>query len=155
MVITYNGSQQPACCLQLAEQSIEDFMAKRGFHAMPEHEDIWAVPVSQVPAACNLHAQMQAAADRAQAGIDEEAESSVGKLDERPTSPRSRKPQKAKPQVPTCFICNACQICQHACVVRDPVTMHHACLILKSALLGTAAYTPNVCTCCTNRYLHE
>lgn len=107
---SHYSSHQPAYCLQLAEQNIEDFMAKRGFHAMPEHEDTWTVPVSQVPAAYNLHAQMQAAADRAQEVIDEEAESSMDK-DEEPSSARSKPPRSSKPQVTTCFICNACQIC--------------------------------------------
>ena len=95
---SHYSSHQPAYCLQLAEQNIEDFMAKRGFHAMPEHEDTWAVSVSQVPAAYNLHAQMQAAAVRAQEAIDEEAESAMDK-DEEPPSPRIKLPRRPKSQV--------------------------------------------------------
>ena len=101
--ITYYSSHHPASCLQLADQNIEDFMAKRGFNAMPKHEDIWVVPVSQVPAAYNLHARMQAAADTAREDIDEEAESAMDRPDEEPSSPRSKQPRKPKQQVPICL----------------------------------------------------
>lgn len=99
----YNSSHHLASCLQLADQNIEDLMAKRGFQAMPEHEDVWVVPVSQVPATYNLHAQMQAAADTAREDIDKEAESAMDRVDEEPSSPRSKQPRKPKQQVPTCL----------------------------------------------------
>lgn len=83
--------------MQLAEQSIEEFMARRGFNAMPEHEDTWAVPVSLVPATYNLHAQMQAAADSTRGG--EGAEPSVDRPDAEASSPRSKQPRKPKLQV--------------------------------------------------------
>ena len=33
-------------------------MDRRGFHALPEHEQVWAVPVSKAPAAYNLRAHL-------------------------------------------------------------------------------------------------
>ncbi len=44
--------------VQLAGQSKEAFMDRRGFRALPEHEQVWAVPVSKAPAAYNLRAQL-------------------------------------------------------------------------------------------------
>ena len=52
--------------VQLAGQSVEAFMAKRNYHAMPQHEDVWQAPVSDVPAAYNLHARMQDLAEQHQ-----------------------------------------------------------------------------------------
>ncbi len=42
--------------VQLAGHSTEAFMDRRGFRALPEHEQVWAVPVSKAPAAYNLRA---------------------------------------------------------------------------------------------------
>ena len=130
----YWSGHNPACCLQLADQNIEDFMAKRGFHAMPEHEDTWAVPVSQVPAAYNLHARMQAAADRV--GEEEEAELARDRLDEEASSLRSKQPRKPKQQVylhastlymadlPTCVEC----FCDNtSCLYAPHVGCHKCC----------------------------
>ena len=44
--------------VQLAGQSVEAFMDRRGFRALPEYEQVWAVPVSEVPAAYNLRAHL-------------------------------------------------------------------------------------------------
>ena len=44
--------------VQLAEQSVESFMDRRGFRALPEHEQVWAVPVSKAPAAYNLRGHL-------------------------------------------------------------------------------------------------
>ncbi len=42
--------------VQLAGHSTEAFMDRREFRALPEHEQVWAVPVSKAPAAYNLRA---------------------------------------------------------------------------------------------------
>lgn len=44
--------------VQLAGQSMEAFMDRRGFRALPEYEQVWAVPVSNMPAAYNLRAHL-------------------------------------------------------------------------------------------------
>lgn len=44
--------------VQLAGQSVEAFMDRRGFRALPEYEQVWAVPVSEMPAAYNLRAHL-------------------------------------------------------------------------------------------------
>ncbi len=44
--------------VQLAGQSVEAFMDRRGFRALPEYEQVWAVPVSKMPAAYNLRAHL-------------------------------------------------------------------------------------------------
>ena len=72
-------------------------MAKRGFHAMPEHEDRWEVPVSQVPAAYNLQARMQAAADKGRQG--EAAEAPLSDADEDSSGALSKQPRKPRQQV--------------------------------------------------------
>lgn len=51
------------CCAQLAGQSVESFMERRGFHALPDHEEVWAVPVSEAPAAYNLRGHIIDAAE--------------------------------------------------------------------------------------------
>ena len=87
--------------MQLADQSIEDFMTRRGFHAMPEHEDTWAVPVSLVPAAYNLHARMAASADHGSAEEEEgraELQMMVGP-DADSSSPHDKQPCKPRQQV--------------------------------------------------------
>lgn len=43
---------------QLAGQSVEAFMDRRGFRALPDYEQVWAVPVSEMPAAYNLRAHL-------------------------------------------------------------------------------------------------
>ena len=83
--------------MQLAEQSIEDFMARRGFHVTPEHEDTWVVPVSLVPATYNLHARMQAAADTTTEDVG--VEPPVDNPDAEAPSPRGKQPCKPKLQV--------------------------------------------------------
>lgn len=148
--LTYCSSYHPACCLQLAGQNIEDFMAKRGFHAMPEHEDTWAVPVSQVPAAYNLHAQMQA--DRAEG--EEEAELAKDRLDEEAFSLRSKQPRKPKQQVyphasmlihgrlarlPTCVEC----FCNNTSCLYAPCSRWLSEVLLYGCPLSTPAdYKP-------------
>jgi hypothetical protein len=37
---------------------MEAFMDRRGFRALPEYEQVWAVPVSNMPAAYNLRAHL-------------------------------------------------------------------------------------------------
>ena len=64
---------------------------------MPEHEDTWAVPVSLVPAAYNLHARMQAAADNTTEDVG--VEPPVDIPDAEASSPRGKQPRKPKLQV--------------------------------------------------------
>ena len=55
--------------VQLAGHSTEAFMDRRGFRALPEHEQVWAVPVSKAPAAYNLRAQLAELGEQEDEGI--------------------------------------------------------------------------------------
>ena len=80
--------------MQLANQDVEAFKAKRNFLAIPEHEDQWLVPVSEVPVSYNLQARMQAAADKTLQQAPEEAAHEAD-----PVPPRDNQPRKAKQPV--------------------------------------------------------
>lgn len=80
--------------MQLVGQNIEDYMSKRGFHAIPDNEAKWVVEVSHIPA-YNLQAQMLA--DRAKE--DEGSDSALEGPQEKSYSPRKRQPGKPSQQV--------------------------------------------------------
>ena len=82
-----------SCVLQLAGQSVDAFIAKRNYHAMPQHEDVWAAPVSDMPAAYNLHARMQALAEQQQ---QEQAEDTLQEPEQdHHQAAREQQPRKA------------------------------------------------------------
>ncbi|DBA78596.1 TPA: hypothetical protein ACH3X1_008526 [Trebouxia sp. C0004] len=79
---------------QLAGQSVEAFMDRRGFRALPEYEEVWAVPVSKMPAAYNLRAHL---ADL----TEEEDEDSISQStdDRQAARAPADRPAKAKQKV--------------------------------------------------------
>ena len=83
--------------MQLAGQSVEAFMAKRHYRAMPAHEDVWEVPLSDLPAAYNLHMRMQALAEMEhQPGTADVPDDSVN---EQPWAAKDAQPRKPKQPV--------------------------------------------------------
>ena len=98
-------------------------MTRRGFHAIPVHEEPWKVPAAEVPAAYNLQAKMQAAAEKARQ--NEAAETSSAGHNEEPALPQRREPRKAAQRV------------SKLCSILNTVLVVLACWACMLAVLGT------------------
>ncbi len=68
-------------------------MDRRGFRALPEHEQIWAVPVSKAPAAYNLRALTDISEQ------EEEGSISQSREDKQAGRTAADRPVKAKQKV--------------------------------------------------------
>ena len=128
--------------LQLAGQSVEAFMAKRNYHAMPQHEDVWAAPVSDMPAAYNLHARMQALAEEHQK--EHEQETVEESEQDQQQAAREQQPRKSKQPVRRpvlAFTATALQCPLH--VQSDPIDMPctFLCPVQPSTLRATCIHS--------------
>lgn len=69
-------------------------MDRRGFRALPEHEQVWAVPVSSTPAAYNLRGHLATLTEQ-----EEDESTSQAAEDEHATRTQAQRPFKAKQKV--------------------------------------------------------
>ena len=125
--------------MQLAGQSVEAFMAKRNYHAMPAHEDVWEVPLSDLPAAYNLHMRMQAVAEKNQQE-PEAADLPDDSVRDHPGPGKDAQPRKPKQPVShvTCLGLYQCRVCTEYCTFMMIITS--VCCLTGVAIV--------MCHCC-------
>lgn len=142
LVALYSANPGSACCMQLADQNIEDFMSKRGFHAMPGMK-------TYGQSQCRRSLQHTVCMHKCKLQLTEPKRM-------RKQSLQRRDCMRNLPHRAASSLANQSNRCacmpSTQCMTHAYITMHHACLFVNMPLASVVACSNDVLSPITDAF---